>query len=1561
MSNNSPPPLEQVVEGKGNVDIKKLCKNKYKITFNKISKFLKNQTLSDTSHSAYQKAKQWVKHFNIESDILTTVMEINNNQYLFVIYEAKLNQNGRVVFKVTAKDIDLSNGASKKNLKLPKGRHDGVRFIIQLRTTICQVQNNNSLTSTINVPVTFNSISVDTVMNVLNGMKTAFDNNYYLLNLITKYRNEIKMAGRYDTVLQPIVEKDYINTGNYFWTMSYPKNESQFSNAKYYFSWNQYKRWNNKKFVEITDIPNRDYVFKRVREQYSFASSFNSSNDRYNKFFIYEWDEKIKLYYNSYILDILDDTKQKWIEIGSVIDLLSYFPDASLIPKYFIDFIEDINDYMVSFSSLKNEYFSQTISTEEIITKWSDGNIWELTPLGNKDNAKCLYSKKYDFTDKYISDCFIPNIDLDYPSIINNVLVDLNLNNQNIKIGQITILTYTIGNKSYFLINKIITYNGKTAWIDKMIEINDKFSKSIDVKGDVNINGNLSVNTFNDEPIMNVDNVNRVITLHNKVGINQEPYNVKGVLDIDNLSIPKILSILDNFQSNQTNSYYITSLVVDEILNANTSNSSTIQIPNGFNDISIISAPLKNKILNTEIKLIGNSLSNPFLANGNTLNLESFDKINRIINELNKMIPEINGYKATNKITGDSPFIYSFTEILTDNKYSYLCSIKAFIHTHNGVEYVYFVISSSNVQAIIINKSYKSNFEEVINNLSTASKYLNYVSLVIHQNDIYSNLFPTTGPIDTTIDHVNNYINNNDYFRNRFENSELYSFGIKLTDTDIKSILQKFTLNYDSDSDYGTTILNERFPFWANKNTKDIHLSGTELKISYALYTVLSQIININGIKLNQSFGVYYKWIDGIKYAYSKIIYINNSYYLFGVGIDLEKLIDNALVVKGDSTLTGNLFIKDVDNKPIFQVNNNNKKISNMYSVGIGKEIPTTTLDVADSSVNDILTVVKEMANIFRLINSNINTIKQSNLSDINDIANTIESLIIDPSTNQKFVQVDKKYFSFTKISYSEYPYQLYNYLLKTVWKNEFGKRVDKITIPETKLLVDYSMIAESSMKYLFFFNNSSYFTLYNWVYSKKYSIGRIIKKGDDYFRILMGIDLENMNIKINTNSNIETFFKFMIFYQNYLDVVVSNIEHTSLNDSQYILAFDNLTNNLLQYGTPKLNKLKIFTDSSNNNHLKSQVFNLVNDWIPSKNSTLDINTDFVVDPDSYSSYPYPQYNIYQYLDNNVLIKYQSLILNTINLYKTLNSKDYGIIYYEDLTQYYVGLMYCVNSYIDPVNSKNSYIEIILLEKKIDEIIIPSVKINGDAEINGEVTIKNKKLNKNYTIIDPDRNFIGINSDEREIFYTYRFNSETKSNVIEQNLYVKNDKYPVSVFERIWEIDYNTFINNTNPKYKDNIFDSYSALTVKRGSNLYKFKDMHDYALETNVKYGVDIAFEMRNKWYETQEIGHIGMFIDKVIPSISSDDVTIKAGFKVTATDIININETKEKELLYVSNDGNLRVNSIILPKNTNISLPSNPSIGQIVYVNDNDNNIDYLYVCTSLTPINWKRTELS
>jgi hypothetical protein len=54
-------------------------------------------------------------------------MEIGNKKYIFVLNKVKINSNGHVVFKVSTKEIKLSE---KKMLKLPHGHHDRVRFDI---------------------------------------------------------------------------------------------------------------------------------------------------------------------------------------------------------------------------------------------------------------------------------------------------------------------------------------------------------------------------------------------------------------------------------------------------------------------------------------------------------------------------------------------------------------------------------------------------------------------------------------------------------------------------------------------------------------------------------------------------------------------------------------------------------------------------------------------------------------------------------------------------------------------------------------------------------------------------------------------------------------------------------------------------------------------------------------------------------------------------------------------------------------------------------------------------------------------------------------------------------------------------------------------------------------------------------------------------------------------------------------------------------------------------------------------------------------------------------------
>jgi hypothetical protein len=136
------PNFDQVVQG--NVDIKQLSKNKYKITFSEIRKFLLYQVWSNSSQQLnenrkvfYQNVKAWIKNFNRLNDSLkafnkplftpTTVMEIGNKKYIFVLNKVKINSNGHVVFKVSTKEIKSSD---KKLLKLPRGHHDGVRFDI---------------------------------------------------------------------------------------------------------------------------------------------------------------------------------------------------------------------------------------------------------------------------------------------------------------------------------------------------------------------------------------------------------------------------------------------------------------------------------------------------------------------------------------------------------------------------------------------------------------------------------------------------------------------------------------------------------------------------------------------------------------------------------------------------------------------------------------------------------------------------------------------------------------------------------------------------------------------------------------------------------------------------------------------------------------------------------------------------------------------------------------------------------------------------------------------------------------------------------------------------------------------------------------------------------------------------------------------------------------------------------------------------------------------------------------------------------------------------------------
>jgi hypothetical protein len=139
------PGFDQIV--KGNVSIKKVCKDKYKITFSKIGKFLLYQVWDKDSPALnkkrsvfYVSAKDWAKAFKKGNEKVeigkplyapTTIMETEDDcVYAFVIHKADLNSHDQVVFTVSTKEISLQNNTSKKLIQLPLGKCNNVRFDI---------------------------------------------------------------------------------------------------------------------------------------------------------------------------------------------------------------------------------------------------------------------------------------------------------------------------------------------------------------------------------------------------------------------------------------------------------------------------------------------------------------------------------------------------------------------------------------------------------------------------------------------------------------------------------------------------------------------------------------------------------------------------------------------------------------------------------------------------------------------------------------------------------------------------------------------------------------------------------------------------------------------------------------------------------------------------------------------------------------------------------------------------------------------------------------------------------------------------------------------------------------------------------------------------------------------------------------------------------------------------------------------------------------------------------------------------------------------------------------
>jgi hypothetical protein len=883
--------------------------------------------------------------------------------------------------------------------------------------------------------------------------------------------------------------------------------------------------------------------------------------------------------------------------------------------------------------------------------------------------------------------------------------------------------------------------------------------------------------------------------------------------------------------------------------------------------------------------------------------------------------------------------IYTFTEIL-DDEYYYLCSIRGYIYEN----YMYFITSFLNIEKVISDNSYKKNFINIISKISSANRFVNYSVLVFNIKPVNDKLFPSDNKQPDSLTGFTAYINNSDYFRNRFGIPSLYALCGVMPD-DLTSTL---TQPYDTNKDYGEYNFIELNTTWNGKKGSDLFIASTDNKVNKAYYLIMSQLfINYNFYK-NNNFGVYYNWINGMKYSICYLFEIGSKTYLILSGIDLVNEIDNSILTKGDTVLVGDLTVRDNNSNPIFAVSNINNSITSAYNLGIGLATPTTTLDVNDTSINEILNVINELGFYNYTINSNIS--KLQNANNDSEFPDIIENDFINPYTSEKYIQTLDSYFGSECISttYKSLDTKIiYNWL----YKNWNGYKLSQINDPQNKNAINSANNSFNSVLLNNIINEKTgIYTIYNWTLGTKIAFDRTFKNNDNLYNIGGGVNLQIKNLRYNTNSNISKLFNCISTFQTLLQTIVAQINGISLAQPQYSLPLQNLFNNMLLFDKPVINKYTIYSDINANKFIDSIInYGYGYDYRNIQNSLAELFSQDI----SYSDDVILK-DIY--LNRNEYIKIVNLITNIFKIYGVNNENtclfnvgDYGIVYFDDETEYYISLFYCTN-----INTDNNTFDIISIEFNLSKIILPTLKIKGDSITYGEIATNANAGEHNFFTADPNNKFVGINTDDRKIFYDYTFNTDKKTYIKNHHVYIKNDTYPNLLCERIWESKANDDVTYINQ------FGTFSSSTMKRRSDLYTFKEINDNSITAQQKYGTDIAFEFSEKSGNSQEIGNIGMTMDNYNESTN----IISGGFQVVAK-VIDTNADNNlinKTLLYVNNNSELSCNSV---KTDNVklqcitSLPDNPVIGQMQYYQDNQN--DYLYVCVATNPVKWKRTILN
>ena len=1003
------------------------------------------------------------------------------------------------------------------------------------------------------------------------------------------------------------------------------------------------------------------------------------------------------------------------------------------------------------------------------------------------------------------------------------------------------------------------------------------------------------------------------ISLLNSIQVAAPPQSSTATttLDVNNtdLSVSAMLNVLDSFNTNQLNSCDVATLLAPIISDPNftITNSSgltaiyniissinlsltdlakltgtiiasdlskpfiipSITVPSSFQNIALFSTPLSSSIQKSDIKYYLSTSSNFLGGNTPSLSDKSFQKINTIVNEIYEMKPELIVYKQK---SSNFP-IFTFTELLgdTDEKNTYLCSIRVIFYSttlYNSVDQtfpnaLYFIISHMNVNSMISLNA----FNNVLDQISSTKRLMNFSVLVLKK---LNNTVPFNVNTKTFIDYITN-----SKFKSRFGGSGIYIFLYKLSSDTYKNVLKP----YDDSQSYDTVLLHEQNPEWVGADSKNLFALGNDLIVSQVTYNIYKSLLNHFEFRKDMQFGANYKWNYGQKHS-SCLLFDDSSplTYMFGCGINLETFIPNSIQSTGDTLLSGNLNIKDIKGNSIFQISNSEKKVTSAYKVGVGKDQPQTTMDIEDTSMASILTVIDKISAIAQLVNTNISLLINANLSTT-PISQVVEQFT-DPSTSSTLNQTPFYYVSIYELN-SNYTVAdqivQYNWLFGTnpptkIWDLTNPKKISSLPVSNQKQFLTSYMT--TLFQKTFVDNNTDVMSAVtvDWLYGKKHAFNKFFvntTNGKKYW-IGSGVDLQQYNLRYNTNDNIERLFNCINTYQSLLQVIIKSnfipIDSNGIPSTNYIQPLEALKTNIAMYGNPTAIRKYVISSST------VQVQYALNVNYTQQTSTLKEMATLFNNSLNYSSLlDINDSNN----DSNSTIMYQSIIEKI----KNCPAGQDGIVWFEDSKEYYASVFYCSSSSSSP-NVKT----IVSIEIRLDTFIIPTLTVKGDTRVNGELSTRILNQPSNFTTIDPDRNFIGFGTDERQLYYSYP-TPNTQSPFFYVSNANSNINYPCAVFDR-------SDVTDSSP----NLPTISTILNVKRTLT---------HTISPSIGTGLDIGFEVTKKNSQTQRLGSIGMMIED----------NYNSGFFVKKFDISN---NTDSNLMYISNAGQLSVKSIRLSGDT-------------------------------------------